>query len=599
MKLGDFGISKRVSNPSTALRTEVGTRAFSAPETTPDNYEETFQYTNAVDMWSLGCVIYNVLAHCLPYKNSQAKSLPFPAQPLKDRVDDQGIDLLECLLRVDPSTRWPAQKAAKHPWLAASSDAAGTAKSIAQPERPNESQDKPIRPEEQVNMPTFISSMENTCPKPTDQTETPINQLTSQSAGHRGKNGLSNSSSNNDGRRRTSSNMLSSPSNYGSSDSSEDLGIETLMPRRASYRLPEDASRDLHEGNTIKKPTSSTVRPTIVSRPPRQRSKLANTGASRDRASSLDSIDPSLIVREMRRPTLIEGLLMSSSSSDNKDEGATQKEPLVKVHHNALPMRRHRIPEKQGLGKMELVNTLRALYQQESHQEQNKIARALELIRKGVDLEMRYNGETALHLAVRFRYFQNAGNVTQILHELLERGADVNARNDRGNTALHLALFYSDARHNENEIEIVRQLLRYKADVNAESFEVSSTPLHYAAQHLYGVYIDVLLAAGARINELDVSNWTALHRAAFNKKQGKIVARKLILAGIKMDVIDESGETALNKARQEGNSGVVEMIEEAQEQRRRSHGKGKEARIGFWKKFGDAFMGPMQPEWLS
>ncbi len=142
MKLGDFGISKRVSNQSTALRTEVGTRAFSAPETTPDDYEETFQYTNAVDMWSLGCVIYNVLAHSLPYKNSHAKSLPFPTQPLKDKVNDQGINLLECLLRVDPSTRWTAQKAVKHEWLDASSeasfaaaeDATGNANSVAQSE---------------------------------------------------------------------------------------------------------------------------------------------------------------------------------------------------------------------------------------------------------------------------------------------------------------------------------------------------------------------------------------------------------------------------------------------------------------------------------
>ena len=192
MKLGDFGISKRVSNASTALRTEVGTRAFSAPETTPDDYEETFQYTNAVDMWSLGCVIYNVLAHRLPYPNSRTKSFPFPTQPLKDRVNDQGINFLECLLRVDPSTRWTAQKAVTHPWLHAygegSSAAEGATKNaspVAQRERSNESQSKLHHPGDQVDMPTFNSSVEKTRPKSADEKETPFNQTTTQSSRHR------------------------------------------------------------------------------------------------------------------------------------------------------------------------------------------------------------------------------------------------------------------------------------------------------------------------------------------------------------------------------------------------------------------------------
>ena len=132
-------------NQSTALRSEVGTRPFLAPEATPDDYEETFQYTNAVDLWSLGCVIYNVLAHSLPYRNNRAKRSPFPIQPLKDRVSNQGMNFLECLLTVDPSLRWTAQKAAKHPWLEASGgassagvkDATEDANFIARPKGPN------------------------------------------------------------------------------------------------------------------------------------------------------------------------------------------------------------------------------------------------------------------------------------------------------------------------------------------------------------------------------------------------------------------------------------------------------------------------------
>ena len=591
----------------------MGTRAFSAPETIPDDYEETFQYTNAVDMWSLGCVIYNILAHSLPYNDSRAKNLPFPTQPLEDRVDSQGINLLECLLRVDPSTRWTAQEAVKHPWLeasgeasfAAAEDAAGVARSVAQPERPNESQDKPVRLDEQVDMPTFISSMEKTCPKPKDQTETPMNQLISQSPEFRGKNGQIVSRSDSDGRRRNTSNTLTLP-RYRLYDSSEDPGTETLTPRRAKYHLPEDASRGSHEGNMINKPASSPVMPTIVSRTRRQISKLASTSASRDRTSSLDTTDPSweVILGELKSMGITEdqieenidfirdyiqkreakgalttppvtpakasipsniGLGIKSSGSDNKDEGAKQKEPSVKVHHNPLAMQRHQITEEQAEENMDLVTTLQDIERQNGDPEQNKIATALELIRKGVDLELRSNGETALHLAVRICCYKNAGHATQICHELLERGADVNALNGIGQTALHIAVMSNPFYHNENRAEIVRQLLRYKADVNAKSEKVLRTPLHYAAKYSSRECINVLLAAGARVNELDEQGQTALHVASPNGPYGGIIARKLILAGIDINVIDKSGKTALDIAVRCRSSYVIEVIKKKQD----------------------------------
>ena len=615
MKLGDFGISKRLLNQSTALRTEVGTRAFSAPETTPDDYDETFQYTNAVDMWSLGCVIYNVLAHSLPYKTSHAKSLPFPIQPLKDRVHDQGINLLQCLLSVDPSTRWTAQKAVKHPWLEASSkastvaaeDATGNASSVAQIERPNESQDGRNCPDDEVDMATSMPSMELIYTKLAERTESPINQLASQSSGHRGEDGRTDSSSNNDGRRKTMS------FTYGISDSFVDPGIETFEPRRVGYHRPNYASRGLHESDTINKPTASPVMTTTVSIPPKI------------------------------------GIETSCSSLYDADEGATQTEPLMKAGHDALAVQRLQKPEEQAPEQMELITTLGDLCGEHGLMEQNKIARALELIREGVDLETRSRGETALHLAVRICHSDEGGHLTQILHELLERGADVDARNERGETALHTAVSFhrltelvmgelarvplehrpnvntlapflwtslrftpfhyaiasdgilfpdellekdadvdaskkrGDAalhfclrNHNENGIEVVRQLLRYKANVNAKNHSLY-TPLHYAVSLSCEEYVDVLLAAGARVNEIANNGRMALHWAVYNENQGQVMTRKLILAGINMNVIDMWGMTALDIARNEKKSGVIEAIEEAQKEGRRSHKDGNKA----------------------
>ena len=545
MKLGDFGISKRISNQSTVLRTEVGTRAFTAPEMTPDDYEESFQYTNAVDMWSLGCVIYNVLAHSLPYKNSYAKRFPFPTQPLKDRVSNQGINLLECLLRVDPSLRWTAQKAAKHPWLEASceassagvKDATEDANFVVQPKGPNEYQNGLHHPDSQVDMPTVISSMEKTRPRPADRTEAPMNQLASQSSNRHGENSQFDSSSNSDRRRRTTSEMMDSPSKYRASDSFVDTGIETLKPRRASYNKPQNMSHELHEDDTTKKSTASSEMPAVASR------------------------------------ALETGIGTSYGSSNVADESATQGDPLMKLHHPDLAVRGRQETEEQGSDNMELVTILQELYTQDDP-EQIMIARALELIRQGVDLEMRYYGETALHWAVHICCIKKAGPVSQILPELLQAGADVDARNNHGQTGLHTALCYGSWLHDENRIEVVKQLIRFKANVNAKN-KISYTPLHYAAFLCSGEDIDVLLAAGARVNELADDGNTALHGAASNLMfYGNIVAGKLIFAGINMDITNEDGKTALDVARDEGNSRVVEAIEEAQKRLRPAE-KGK------------------------
>src|SRR5436190_18197749 len=69
VKIGDFGVSKRITNNETGLRTIVGTPHFQAPEITGYVEEESSGYSNAVDMWSLGCVIYILLARQVPFPN--------------------------------------------------------------------------------------------------------------------------------------------------------------------------------------------------------------------------------------------------------------------------------------------------------------------------------------------------------------------------------------------------------------------------------------------------------------------------------------------------------------------------------------------------
>ena len=89
------------------------------------------------------------------------------------------------------------------------------------------------------------------------------------------------------------------------------------------------------------------------------------------------------------------------------------------------------------------------------------------------------------------------------------------------------------------------------------------TPLHYAAQYCSREFIDVLLDAGARVNELCADGRTALHWAVCNSCCGEMIARKLILAGININVIDGFGMTALEVARNDERHGIIEVIGKA------------------------------------
>ncbi|PUU79013.1 kinase-like domain-containing protein, partial [Tuber borchii] len=60
VKLADFGVSKRIlAQATTTFQTQVATPVYSAPEVLGlDSNRENSEYTNLVDVWSLGCVIY-------------------------------------------------------------------------------------------------------------------------------------------------------------------------------------------------------------------------------------------------------------------------------------------------------------------------------------------------------------------------------------------------------------------------------------------------------------------------------------------------------------------------------------------------------------
>ena len=124
VKIGDFGITKRIQNQDTSLRTFTGTHDYMAPEFFgygDDVDEERSDYTHAVDLWALGCVAYRFYTGKVPfpsYPNLRplqrycSGQTVFPAKDLGSTgCPEVVVNLIMDLLRPVPSQRPSAHTA--------------------------------------------------------------------------------------------------------------------------------------------------------------------------------------------------------------------------------------------------------------------------------------------------------------------------------------------------------------------------------------------------------------------------------------------------------------------------------------------------------
>lgn len=150
VKIADFGTSKRLTN--TALRTICGTRGYVAPELLKilprrPKMVELEEFTYALDMWSMGCLVHELLTSQTPFRQPPQETnelfeiesgftttgsevdmgcfydycqgrTEFPTEPLRSaRVTQPGIDFVKRLLVADPDRRATATHALRDPWL--------------------------------------------------------------------------------------------------------------------------------------------------------------------------------------------------------------------------------------------------------------------------------------------------------------------------------------------------------------------------------------------------------------------------------------------------------------------------------------------------
>lgn len=123
IKITDFGLSKVVGEQS-LMQTLCGTPSYLAPEVLLTC--GTGGYSKAVDLWSLGVILFICLAGYPPFSEQITKHTlheqivkglySFPKQYWKT-VSPQAIDLVKKLLTVDPNKRITVDEALQHPWI--------------------------------------------------------------------------------------------------------------------------------------------------------------------------------------------------------------------------------------------------------------------------------------------------------------------------------------------------------------------------------------------------------------------------------------------------------------------------------------------------
>jgi ankyrin repeat protein len=157
---------------------------------------------------------------------------------------------------------------------------------------------------------------------------------------------------------------------------------------------------------------------------------------------------------------------------------------------------------------------------------------------KGMD----EGGSTALHHAAGYGPLAN-------VELLINKGADVNAKNRRSSTPLHWAI------HDEAK---VRLLLSKGADVNTKQAQ-GRTPLFLAAMLGDGVpTMRLLFARGADPNLASANGQTPLMMAAV---RGNVEGMQLMIEkGAEVNAKDGAGETALMFACTSGNAEAVRFL---------------------------------------
>jgi calcium-dependent protein kinase len=118
LKLIDFGFSKMCDKKAELRRKACGTLSYTAPEVLD------WSYTQSCDQWSLGVIVFVLLAGYMPFSGPQDEQMKkiasgtFTMKPERwSTISEDAKNFTRGLLQVDPKKRLTADLAIQHPFM--------------------------------------------------------------------------------------------------------------------------------------------------------------------------------------------------------------------------------------------------------------------------------------------------------------------------------------------------------------------------------------------------------------------------------------------------------------------------------------------------
>ena len=159
------------------------------------------------------------------------------------------------------------------------------------------------------------------------------------------------------------------------------------------------------------------------------------------------------------------------------------------------------------------------------------------------------HGRTALHVAAHARAHAAA-------RALIAAGADLGAKDSRAYDVVTIAAVADDR-------EMLRIVLSAGANARAITSPYDGTALIAAAHLGHAEVVELLIAAGAPLDQVNNLGWTAVIEAIVLGDGGprhQATLAALIRAGASLDIADHNGVRPLALARSRGHAAMVEML---------------------------------------
>ncbi|XP_022774051.1 mitogen-activated protein kinase kinase kinase 17-like [Durio zibethinus] len=122
LKIADFGLVRRpgerdMSKVEPLMQAFPGTAAYMPPESVTDG-----KISAALDIWSLGCIVIEMITGKLPWEYQNLRDLAIKIgfsrhPPIPETISSKGKDFLMKCFERDPSERWTADMLLSHPFL--------------------------------------------------------------------------------------------------------------------------------------------------------------------------------------------------------------------------------------------------------------------------------------------------------------------------------------------------------------------------------------------------------------------------------------------------------------------------------------------------